>query len=455
MKTRWFRCLSVLLSAVLLFSLCAVSLTGCSEKNAATELAVVQPTLPEAVRSPGENASDEEYDAWQTYSETRLAAAKGNTKAMRAFYKKTLAQVLGASDAAKKDAEENAVYSPVNVYLALAMLAETTDGDSRQQILDLLGEKDLSALRKRVGNLFTANYQDDGVATTLLANSLWMNESVQYTQKTVDAIAEKHMASVFSGKPGTPEMDKALHSWINEQTKDLLKEQAESLTLDPATVLALVSTLYLKAPWADPFEEANTKQETFYAPAGEKTVDMMHTSETMGYYSGDAFEAVAVPLKNSGYMWFFLPKKGSTAGDLTADKQVLKLLTAPDSYKNFSYPQVNLTLPKMDAVSDRDLIDDLLALGVTDVFDAAKSNFSPLMKDADGIFVSQVKHAARVKTDEEGVEAAAFTAILLEKASMPIDFVDFTVDRPFFFAVTGYTGDLLFTGVINDPAPQA
>ena len=44
---------------------------------------------------------------------------------------------------------ENAAYSPVNVYMALAMLAELTDGASRQQILDLLGSDSLEACGSR------------------------------------------------------------------------------------------------------------------------------------------------------------------------------------------------------------------------------------------------------------------------------------------------------------------
>ena len=36
-------------------------------------------------------------------------------------------------------AEENTVLSPANLYLAFAMLSETTDGDSRAQLLSLLG----------------------------------------------------------------------------------------------------------------------------------------------------------------------------------------------------------------------------------------------------------------------------------------------------------------------------
>lgn len=446
--------LSAVLAVVLVCSVLVTTLVACTPSNAASNLAIAKPVYPEAVKAPGEGATDKDFDAYQAYNEKRIEAGKGNPKAMKAFYKKTLAQVLGASKAAGSDSGKNAVYSPINVYLALAMLAETTDGNSRQQLLDLLGEKSISSLRKRVQNLFIANYQDDGECTSLLANSLWMNEALQYNQKTLETLAKKHYAYSFAGKPGSKEMNKALQGWINEQTHDLLKDQAASLELDPSTVLALVSTIYYKAVWSEQFNKEATDQKTFHVPTGDKKVDMMHLVESFPYYTGKNFEAVALPLRNSGSMWFFLPKKGVTPAKLASDAEVLSLLTDTENYKDFSYPQVTLSLPKMDAVSDTDLIKDLKKLGVTDIFGSG-GNFSPLMEDAAKIFVSQIEHAARVKTDEDGVEAAAFTAIVLSKAALPTQKVTFTVDRPYYFAITGYTGDLLFTGVVNDPAAVA
>jgi Serine protease inhibitor len=446
--------LSAVLAVVLVCSVLVTTLVACTPSNAASNLAIAKPVYPEAVKAPGEGATDKDFDAYQAYNEKRIEAGKGNPKAMKAFYKKTLAQVLGASKAAGSDSGKNAVYSPINVYLALAMLAETTDGNSRQQLLDLLGEKSISSLRKRVQNLFIANYQDDGECTSLLANSLWMNEALKYNQKTLETLAKKHYAYSFAGKPGSKEMNKALQGWINEQTHDLLKDQAASLELDPSTVLALVSTIYYKAVWSEQFNKEATDQKTFHVPTGDKKVDMMHLVESFPYYTGKNFEAVALPLRNSGSMWFFLPKKGVTPAKLASDAEVLSLLTDTENYKDFSYPQVTLSLPKMDAVSDTDLIKDLKKLGVTDIFGSG-GNFSPLMEDAANIFVSQIEHAARVKTDEDGVEAAAFTAIVLSKAALPTQRVTFTVDRPYYFAITGYTGDMLFTGVVNDPAAVA
>ena len=54
--------------------------------------------------------------------------------------------------------------------------------------------------------------------------------------------------------------------------------------------------------------------------------------------------------------------------------------------------------------------------------------------------------------DEEGVTAAAYTVILAPGASMPPEEeVDFVLDRPFLFAITGVDNLPLFVGLVNRP----
>ena len=146
---------------------------------------------------------------------------------------------------------ENRVYSPLNVYLALSMLAETAGGNSREQLLDLLGADSIEGLRATANALWRDNYRDDGAVTSVLANSLWLRSGMTYSQDVLDTLAEDYYASSFSGEMGTEEYDQALRDWINEQTGGLLRDAAKGLNMDPSTVLALASTIYFKAAWFD------------------------------------------------------------------------------------------------------------------------------------------------------------------------------------------------------------
>lgn len=112
--------------------------------------------------------------------------------------------------------------------------------------------------------------------------------------------------------------------------------------------------------------------------------------------------------------------------------------------------KIHYSVPKFDISSQIRLSEGLKNLGITDVFDMKKSDFSPLTDSP--VFVSEANHAARVVIDEDGCTAAAFTEILNAGAALPPeDEMDFIVDRPFIFAVTSDTSQPLFIGTVNDP----
>ena len=77
---------------------------------------------------------------------------------------------------------------------------------------------------------------------------------------------------------------------------------------------------------------------------------------------------------------------------------------------------------------------------------------TPLEEELGKIFVSKVDHAARVKIDEKGCEAAAYTVMqMMNTAMLPREEIDFVLDRPFIFAITGEDGLPLFIGIVNQP----
>ena len=364
-------------------------------------------------------------------------------KPLDAFFRDSARQFLSG--------KENRVYSPLNVYMALAMLSDLTAGNSQKQILKVLDAKSADAVRAQANRIWNALYTDDGTSTTLLGSSLWLNERVHFNADTLKKLSENYYASSYSGKMGSKEFDAALQAWLNEQTRGLLTEQAGGVSMSPETLLALATTIYFKANWRDEFNKAGTKSETFHAAGGDRKAPFMHQTYTGAYYKGKGFTAVYKPLQNSG-MWLILPDKGKTPADLLENNSVMDFLSAPEKALILSRADIVLSLPKFDVTSDLNLIAGLRALGITDVFTTA-SDFSPMTTDTQGIIIGQAKHAARVKIDEEGCEAAAFTVMMADATAMmeAPPRMEFTLDRPFVFAVTGSANLPLFVGAVQTP----
>ena len=413
-----------------------------------TPLALASPIYPKMAVRPRNGG--EGYDEWRADMRAQQEQAEGHTDGMTDYYATTMAEFLSGK------AGENRVYSPLNVYLALAMLAETAEGNSRQQILDLLGVSDLTALREKCSALWNGVYLNDGSVTSLLANSLWLSDRDywQYDADTVDVLAQHYYASVFEGTMGSAAYNEALRDWINEQTNGLLKEQANGLRFDPSTVLALASTIYFNAQWEQGFSERFNEQGVFHA--AQKDVFCTYMKQTLfssPVYFGDKFTAISKDLDEGQYrMIFFLPDEGVSVDCLTADGQVLSLMQGKTAAVDTQYRKVNVSVPKFDVASDQDLIDGLKKLGVTDIFDADTGDFGGILAEqTDSVWVDQIQHAVRVTINETYVTAAAYTVASKDGSAMAEEEIDFTLDRPFMFAITGPENTILFTGVVENP----
>lgn len=390
----------------------------------------------------------EDYEAWMNCKRERQPENKEYQNGIREFYELTMQEFL------KDTQDKNKVYSPLNVYMALAMLAETTEGESRQQILDLLHTDSIETLRNNASILWNANYCDDGTVNSLLASSVWLSDKIQYNETTLKTLADNYYASSFSGTMGSAEYNKMLQDWLNEQTGGLLKEQAGNVEMDPITVFGLATTVYFRAKWQNEFYAPNNTEEIFHAKSGDVTTEFMHQSGTDTYYWGENFGAIARNLKNSGNMLLILPDEGVAVEDLLADKEVQDFIFDHHTWENQKFLIVNQSVPKFDVVSDFSLISGLKNLGVEDVFNFAEANFTPLLGENTElpVAVDEATHAARVMIDEEGCTAAAFTVMLAAGAGRPPEEqVDFVLDRPFLFVINGQDGQPLFVGIVNQP----
>jgi serine protease inhibitor len=365
---------------------------------------------------------------------------------MEHYYLTMMDQLLIADD-------ENTVISPLNTYIAFAMLAELSDGNTRRQLLDLLGAPDIETLRADVSTLWNGNYVDTPILKSILANSLWLNDTVNYKAAALDTLAKDYYASSFYGDPSTPEMSEALRNWTDQNTGGILGEYVKDMELDPSTVLSIVSTIYYKAMWYDEFNASENTRESFHGTMGDTAVDMMHRSDINEVYRTDAFTAIHLGLNDSGSMYFFLPKEGVDVNSLLTDPDTIKATRTEymTDDENASTAMVNMSIPKFSISNNSDLTQALKNCGISDIFDPLSSDFSPLTDDRNELYVSKAEHTALVEIDEQGVSGAAFTRVDLSGGAMlPEEEIDLVLDRPFMFMICGRDGSILFAGIVRN-----
>lgn len=290
-------------------------------------------------------------------------------------------------------------------------------------------------------------YLDDGRSVCRLANGAFLRENADVKQEAVDALVDWYYASTYRVPMGTEEADKAIAGWLNQNTGGLLSEETGNIRTDGNDLLRLYNTIYYKSGWQDAFKSSQTKQDTFTAANGAKQkTEFMHRTESGSYRKGDGYTAAPRSL-NYGRMVFVLPDEGVTPESLLQRQGFLAGLTG-----DYNAAELVWSVPKFDVKSSTELNEMLQSLGVTDAFDMAEADFTPLTDN--GAFLSSAMQAARVKIDEEGVEAAAYTEIVCaDSAMMEVPpTVEMDLDRPFLFVIFDNSNVPLFVGTVNTVA---
>lgn len=386
--------------------------------------------------------------AWSEALDSRNETVMSTVESMNGFFAYAADQILSGSGGG------NAVWSPVNAYICLAMLAEVTDTSTRQELLDLLGAENTAGLQTSVGAIWESVYKDNGDEICVLANSLWLDDSISYVQETMDTLAYDYYASVYQGELGSSKTNRAMSNWLTNQTGGFMKDRTQGVQMDPDRewAIALASTIYFQSKWVTEFNASDNTNGVFHSPGGDVNCTYMNQSlRQMYYYWGDSFGAVKLGLKNGSGMWIILPDEDKTVDDVLVEREYMSTVTSYAEAENSKYMKVNLTVPKFDVEGSVDLKENLQDLGLTEVFEPY-ADFSASVTSKSEVWVDSIQQSTRVSIDEEGVTAASYIVIKgAGAAEPPEEIIDFVVDRPFIFVITSAYGVPLFMGVVNEP----
>ena len=393
-----------------------------------------------------EYAYQSDYLSWQESQRLQHNQPDGYADSLTDFFSRSIPRFLQGNG--------NRAYSPINYYIALAMLAETAQGNSRQQILDLLNVDSIEALRTQASHVWNAHYNNDGKNTSLLANSLWLDNAYNFHQSAVDVLTDNYHAGVFHGDLDTESMNQQLRSWIDSQTGDFLQEHTQNLKLDSQTVFALASTIYFRSTWTNKFSKDATKNAIFHCVDKEINTPFMNDTFIGTYYQGKNFGAISLSLSDGSCMWLILPYEEYSVQDILGSDEYLQLTLNPTNWAEKENRLIYLSVPKFDISSNTDLIEGTKNLGVTDVFSAANADLGNLVNRAgsnENVYVNQVDHAIRIAIDEDGITAASYTLIGAPGTGMPPEPLEITFDRPFLFIVSSADNLPLFAGTVMEP----
>lgn len=349
----------------------------------------------------------------------------------------------------------DACWSPYSVASALGLVLQAANGRTAEELSALFGTgdpdiaKQLELLRD-AATLDAGSGDDEPVIA--VSNTLWAWDGLPVKDAFRTDLAGWPGAKVELA-PFVTDPEKArqaINADVAETTRDLIEELVPEGAVTSDTVASLVNALYLKVGWRNRFADHRTSDEEFHAPSGSYPVPTMRQVERLPYASGHGWQVVTLPAAGGVEAVVLLPETDLAEAERTLDADLLDTLLAARKKC-----QLELLLPKLKLTMNAQLVPALQRLGVSTLF-TNEADLSQLSEDP-RLAVSDVLHEAVLKIDEEGLEGAAATAVMIRLASVVLDEpFEVRVDRPFLLLVRhAATGAVYFMARVVEPGAPA
>jgi len=345
--------------------------------------------------------------------------------------------------AAKKDS--NAFTSPLSASMALGMTMNGAASTTYSQMKSTLAfgsatDADINASYKSLIALLRGL---DPSVDFRIANSIWYRSGFPVEQPFIDVTKNAFDATVTGLDFSSPSAVTTINDWVSGATAAKIPKIIDKIENDQ--VMFLINAIYFKGSWRDKFDPAETKDDTFHGIAGDQPMKLMHRHGKMLLASNSQFVAADLPYGNSAYsMTVLLPNPGTTVDQLATSLQAGAWTTWMGQFHELT---TDIWLPKLKLEWQRELNDDLKAMGMRDAFIPDGADFTR-MSSTQGrkLYIDKVKQKTYVDINEEGTEAAAVTSVGVSVTSLP---PSLRVDRPFIFVIRErLSGTILFMGKI-------
>jgi serpin B len=351
----------------------------------------------------------------------------------------------------------NAVVSPFSIWSAVGMAHAGAWGDTASEMAAALNApNDANYFAQHIAQLQTTFAKNTNPSVQLhSANRMWVQQDLTLEPLFLSTLQKQFHSSMglVNFRTASEPARLTINQWVAQQTQQRISHLMPPGSLDATSALVLTNALYLKAPWAHPFDSHATHVQSFFADSKTKAQIplMQQRTQAMAGKIGKGAEAATVceiPYEGGQLkMVLYVPEQVDGLNAMLAKLEYAK--------PNLQMQTVHISMPKWKTQQSLDLNDALQKLGMRQAFDPHKANFSR-MRTANDLYISKVIHQSFVEVNEAGTEAAAATAVsVVMRTSLilePKAPLEVRADRPFAWAIVETsTGTPLFTGVVRDP----
>lgn len=370
-----------------------------------------------------------------------------------------------------KNNNSNIFYSPYSIFAALAMTYEGAKGQTADEMRNVFHfPENNSILRSNFAAIYNGVNVENKAYELRTSNDLWAQYDYQFLDNYTNKVQQYYGGKVtnLDFLQETETSRQIINSFIEKQTNNKIKDLIPKDLLSEMTKLVLTNAIYFNGDWEYEFDKSNTRVQDFKISSTKVIkIPMMHMNPDkikFNYADLEKLQILELPYKGEKIsMLILLPKQNENYNFKTENGEIFEYTLEDielsvqkfNEYKS-EMGETNLdsiSFPKFEFNTKYFMEETLIEMGMSSAFSDA--DFSG-MDGSKNLKISSVIHQAFVKVDEKGTEAAAATAVMLDKMMGGTSKRNtFIADHPFIFIIEEKeTGNILFIGKVIDPSLQ-
>lgn len=342
--------------------------------------------------------------------------------------------------------KENVIYSPLSLNMALALVAEGANGQTKEQIDAFLQTDDYSTECADYIKNISGKSLENG--TVNVANAVFSDKTIKLNKDYIKHIKKKYSATAdeldFRDNAKTASK---INDWCAKNTNNMIPSIVDEAAVNNSEDAAiLTNAVYFESDWVTPFEVDTFTEPFFNADDTESEIYYLY-GEGNAYYENENATGFEYPYKNGHSFIGILPKQ---EGDFALSDIDLDSFLAN---RRTDYDEINVRMPSFEFDTDNKILKQaLISMGITDMFDENKADFSNMCEKP--FRVDDIIQKCKIKLDENGTLAAAVTEIgMVGCTAFEIEpsSVDVVLNRPFaFLIIDRESGLILFAGKVSN-----
>lgn len=341
--------------------------------------------------------------------------------------------------------KENSVYSPLSILCGLNMLKDGSNGNTKMQ------------LESQIGIQPFCNTYSNIYPILSFANGLFIKDS--YAQH----IKEDYKNWLTSNYHAEIKLDSfknltTINDWIKNKTLGIIQNILDTTLLESTDTL-LINALAIDMEWEDDFDASSISIKNFHLENGSIIPTVMMQKETsnnhFSYYQDETITSVTMDLKKYENIQLefiaIMPNDNLSTYIENFHSDILNDITNHSTLASETKYGIAISIPRFSFNNTLLLKENLMHLGITDMFDNSLADFSNISNNT--LFINDILHKATIDFTEKGIKASAVTLTFSEGMFYnPTPPKVININRPFLFFIRDKVSkDLWFTGTVYEP----